>query len=85
MVAQWFPKVAVFEGEAGWNCHQFHAASEFFADFGSYRVRMTIPRGWVIGATGEQISREPVGTDDVVEFRAARRPRFRLDHRAAGV
>ena len=70
MVAQWFPKVAVFEGEAGWNCHQFHASSEFFADFGSYRVRMTIPRGWVIGATGEQISREPVGTDDLVEFRA---------------
>ena len=70
MVAQWFPKIGVFEGEAGWNCHQFHAASEFFADFGSYRVRMRIPRGWVVGATGEQISREPVGTDDVVEFRA---------------
>lgn len=70
MVAQWFPKVGVFEGEAGWNCHQFHVATEFFADFGSYRVKMRIPRGWVIGATGEQISREPVGTDDVVEFHA---------------
>jgi len=70
MVAQWFPKIGVFEGEAGWNCHQFHAASEFFADFGSYRVGMRIPRGWVVGATGEQISREPVGTDDVVEFLA---------------
>ena len=70
MVGQWFPKVAVFEGESGWNCHQFHVTSEFFADFGSYRVRMTIPRGWVIGATGEQISREPVATDDLVEFRA---------------
>jgi len=70
MVGQWFPKVAVFEGEAGWNCHQFHLTSEFFADFGSYRVQMTIPRGWVIGATGEMISREPVATDDLVEFRA---------------
>lgn len=70
MVAQWFPKIGVFEGEAGWNCHQFHVSTEFFADFGGYRVRMTIPRGWVIGATGEQISREPVATDDVVEFHA---------------
>ncbi|MEX1311092.1 MAG: M1 family metallopeptidase, partial [Candidatus Sulfomarinibacteraceae bacterium] len=70
MVAQWFPKLGVFEGASGWNCHQFHASSEFFADFGSYRVRTTIPRGWVIGATGEEISREPVGTDDVVEFHA---------------
>ncbi len=68
MVGQWFPKLAVFEGSAGWSCHQFHAASEFYADFGRYRVRLTIPRGWVIGATGEQISREPVGTADVVEF-----------------
>lgn len=68
MVGQWFPKVGVFQGPAGWSCHQFHATSEFFADFGSYRVRLTIPRGWVIGATGEQISREPVGGDDVVEF-----------------
>ena len=70
MVAQWFPKLGVFEGESGWNCHQFHAPSEFFADFGTYRVRMTVPRGWVVGATGEEISREPVGTDDVVEFHA---------------
>lgn len=70
MVAQWFPKLGVFEGEDGWNCHQFHFSTEFFADFGDYRVRMTIPRGWVVGATGEEISREPVGTGDVVEFRA---------------
>lgn len=70
MVAQWFPKLGIFEGENGWNCHQFHFSTEFFADFGDYRVRMRIPRGWVIGATGEEISREPVGTGDVVEFRA---------------
>ena len=70
LVAQWFPKVAVFRGEDGWGGHQFHAASEFFADFGSYRVRMTVPRGWLVGATGEQVSREPVGTADLVEYRA---------------
>jgi Peptidase family M1 domain len=70
MVGQWFPKIGVFEGEDGWNCHQFHAASEFFADFGSYRVSLRIPRGWVVGATGEEVSREPVGTDDVVVFQA---------------
>jgi hypothetical protein len=70
MVAQWFPKVSVFEGDEGWNRHQFHAASEFFADFGSYRVRMTIPRGWVVGATGELVSRVEVEAGDQVVFRA---------------
>lgn len=70
MVAQWFPKLGVFEGPEGWNCHQFHATSEFFADFGTYRVRMTVPRDWVVGATGELLSRESAGAGDVLEYQA---------------
>jgi aminopeptidase N len=50
-IAQWFPKLGVLE-DAGWNCHQFHAATEFFSDFGVYDVRLTVPRGWTVGATG---------------------------------
>ena len=50
-LAQWFPKIGVLE-DAGWNCHQFHAGTEFFADYGVYDVRMTVPKGWVVGATG---------------------------------
>ncbi len=53
-VAQWFPKIGVFE-EGAWNCHQFHANSEFYADFGRYDVRMTVPDGYVLGATGQQV------------------------------
>ena len=55
-VAQWFPKVAVFEGER-WTAHQFHANTEFFSDYGRYDVRLTVPRGWVVGATGVEQSR----------------------------
>ena len=40
----------------GWNAHQFHAATEFFADFGEYDVTLTVPRGWVVGATGKLVS-----------------------------
>ncbi len=50
-LAQWFPKIGVFQ-DAGWNCHQFHLATEFFADYGVYDVRMTVPGDWVLGATG---------------------------------
>jgi hypothetical protein len=56
LVAQWFPKLGVFE-EGGWNCHQFHATSEFFSDFGNYDVSISVPpryRGKV-GATGKQV------------------------------
>lgn len=52
-IAQWFPKIGVWSDE-GWNTHQFHSATEFFADFGVYDVRLTVPTGWVVGATGVQ-------------------------------
>ncbi|MFL6280113.1 MAG: M1 family metallopeptidase, partial [Vicinamibacterales bacterium] len=52
----WFPKIGVLE-DTGWNCHQFHAATEFFSDFGTYDVRLTVPNGWIIGATGVERDR----------------------------
>jgi hypothetical protein len=59
LVAQWFPKIGVYEGagersraQGGWNCHQFHANTEFYADFGVYDVELTVPSNFVVGATG---------------------------------
>jgi hypothetical protein len=53
MVAQWFPKVGVW-WQGAWNCHQFHANTEFFADFGTYDVKLTVPQNYVLGASGDQ-------------------------------
>ena len=50
-IAQWFPKLGVLE-DGGWNTHQFHAATEFYADYGVYDVRITVPRDFVVGASG---------------------------------
>ncbi len=55
MAGQWFPKAGVWQGEQGWNAYPFHANSEFFADFGSYDVRLSLPEGWVLAATGEPV------------------------------
>lgn len=52
LVAQWFPKIGVLETGGTWNCHQFHTNSEFFADYGSYDVKITVPQSFVVGATG---------------------------------
>ncbi len=51
-IAQWFPKIGVLE-EDGWNCHQYHANSEYYADYGTYQVKITLPSSFIIGATGE--------------------------------
>lgn len=59
MCGQWFPKIGVYEPagmryavKGQWNCHQFHANSEFYADYGVYDVDMTVPKDYVVGATG---------------------------------
>ncbi len=61
LVGQWFPKIGVLElpGERGarqvqWNVHEFHMFSEFYADYGSFDVRLTVPQGYTVGATGEE-------------------------------
>ncbi len=69
MVAQWFPKIGVFQ-ETGWNCHQFHANSEFFSDFGDYDVSIDVPARYrgKVGATGKRVE-ERSGAGDRVLYR----------------
>ena len=53
MGAQWFPKAGVFEGDR-WICHAYHARTEFFADFGSYDVDLSLPNALLLAHTGAQ-------------------------------
>lgn len=59
MAGQWFPKLAKYETagtrgrtEDGWNLHQYHGNSEFYADFGIYDVKIKVPSGYTVAATG---------------------------------
>ncbi|MEO7729349.1 MAG: M1 family metallopeptidase, partial [Kofleriaceae bacterium] len=55
LVGQWFPKIGVRVGPEGsehWECRPFHALTEFFADFGTYDVALTVPNSYTIAATG---------------------------------
>ena len=63
-IVQWFPKIGVF-WKGRWNRHPFYPWTEFFADFGVYDVRLTLPRGFVVGATGRLAERKdnPDGTE----------------------
>jgi hypothetical protein len=66
-IVQWFPKIGVLE-DAGWNTHQFHSGTEFYADFGVYDVRTTVPAGWPVGASGRQVSKTD-GADGTTTYR----------------
>src|SRR5580658_4115967 len=84
MVGQWFPKVGVWWKNA-WNCHQFHANTEFFADFGTFDVKITVPQNEIVGAGGDLVSSatNPDGTktltyhsEDVHDFSWTASPSF---------
>jgi len=84
LVSQWFPKIGVYIDHT-WNCHQYHAHSEFFADFGVYNVRMTVPGSNIVGATGLEVDtvRNNDGTtthwyhaEDVHDFAWTTSPEF---------
>ncbi len=92
MVGQWFPKIGVYEpsrgtanGRWGWNCHQFHATTEFYSDFGVYDVRITVPQPFRVGATGtpgpERLNQDGTKTvafhaEDVHDFAWTAFPRY---------
>jgi hypothetical protein len=91
MAAQWFPKIAALrqdeKGDPQWNAHQFHRNTEFFADYGTYLVSLTVPEGYVVGATGKgsDPAKNADGTvtvtfqqDDVHDFAWTASPRFRV-------
>ena len=83
---QWFPKVGVWWNGA-WNCHQYHATTEFFADFGVYDVSLTLPQYEVVGASGVLVNtvKNADGTqtvtyhgDDIHDFAWTASPRYKV-------
>ncbi len=51
-VTQWYPKPAVYD-RTGWHPMPYLDQGEFYSDFGSFDVRITVPEGYVVAATGE--------------------------------
>jgi hypothetical protein len=51
-VAQWFPRMCVYDDVVGWQNKQFLGRGEFTLPFGNYKVSITVPADHIIAATG---------------------------------
>src|SRR5947209_10006490 len=51
-VAQWYPRVAVYDDVRGWNTEQYLGQGEFYLEYGDFDVAITVPRSFVVAATG---------------------------------
>ena len=56
-ITQWFPKPAVYD-TSGWHPIPYLSQGEFFSEYGSYDVKVTLPKNYVVGATGDMINGE---------------------------
>ena len=51
-MAQWYPRVAVYDDVRGWNIEPYLGQGEFYLDFGDYTLSVTVPAGYIVAATG---------------------------------
>jgi hypothetical protein len=51
-VAQWYPRVAVYDDLRGWDTDPYLGPSEFYNNYGRFDVTIDAPAGWIVGATG---------------------------------
>ncbi len=102
--AHWYPQLGVFDRTAGaavprgteafaWNTHQFHASTEFYGEYGSYDVTLTLPLKYDgnVGATGRRLEgptlvgekqvRYRFAAEDVHNFAWTADPRFVVERR----
>jgi hypothetical protein len=52
-MAQWYPRVAVYDDVKGWNHDPYIGAGEFYLEYGNFDVTLVVPAGDIVAATGE--------------------------------
>jgi hypothetical protein len=66
-VAYWFPRIGVYDDIEGWNPYAYTGVGEFYNDFGDFNVRITVPEGYIVWATGELQNPGSVFSDDLLK------------------
>ncbi|MFL5562545.1 MAG: M1 family peptidase, partial [Gemmatimonadaceae bacterium] len=74
-IAQWYPRMAVYDDVRGWNHEPYIGAGEFYLEYGSFDVSLTVPASYIVAATGELRNAQQVLT-------AAERSRLTLARRS---
>ena len=66
-IAQFFPRMCVYDDVEGWQNKQFLGRGEFALAFGNYEVNITVPADHLVSATGELMNEKDILTNDQLE------------------
>ncbi|MGK6353144.1 M1 family metallopeptidase [Parapedobacter sp. DT-150] len=63
-IAQWFPRVAVYDDVLGWNVQPYTGPGEFYLEYGDYEVDITAPANHIVVMGGELLNPADVYTPE---------------------
>jgi hypothetical protein len=73
-IAQFFPRMAVYDDKEGWQNKQFLGRGEFTLAFGDYELEITVPADFIVGATGTlQNPKEVLSNKEIARFELAKK------------
>ena len=67
VIAQFYPRMAVYNDVEGWQNQQFWGSGEFTLPFGNFEVNITVPADHILEATGDLLNRNEVFTPEQVK------------------
>ncbi len=66
-IAQWYPRMAVYDDLKGWNTLPFLGNGEFFLDYGDYDFSINVPSDQLVAASGDLVNPNEVLTKTEIE------------------
>lgn len=66
-VAQWFPRMCVYDDIRGWNTTPYLGAGEFYLEYGDFDMKITAPSNHIVVASGELLNPNEVYTAEQIK------------------
>lgn len=63
-IAQWYPRMSVYDEVDGWNTLPYQGAGEFYLEYGDFDYRLTVPANMVVVGSGKLVNPEEVLTEE---------------------
>lgn len=65
-IAQWYPRMCVYDDVMGWNTLPYLGASEFYLEYGTLSANITVPANHYVVASGELLNEREVYSKDEI-------------------
>ncbi|MCS3798259.1 M1 family metallopeptidase [Niastella sp. OAS944] len=72
-IAQWYPRMCVYDDLLGWNTHPFLGSGEFYCEYGNFDYSVTVPWNFIVAGAGELQNANEVLTKQQIERLATAR------------